>query len=110
VEDFKYLRTTLTHQNSIEEEIKSGLKLWKCLLSFGAESFALQFAILKYEGSHIQDHNFTCYFYGCETWLLTSRKEHRLRFFENWVLWRIFGPKREEVTRKRRKVHNKELN
>jgi hypothetical protein len=40
VEDFKYLGTTLTHQNSIEEEIKSGLKLLKCLLSFGAESFA----------------------------------------------------------------------
>jgi hypothetical protein len=37
--------------------------------------------------------------YGCETWSLTLREEHRLRVFENGVLWRIFGPKRNEVTR-----------
>jgi len=39
-------------------------------------------------------------FYGCETWSLTLREEHRLRglrLFENKVLRRIFGPKREEV-------------
>jgi hypothetical protein len=36
--------------------------------------------------------------YGCETWLLTLKKECRLRVFENRVLRRIFGPKREEVT------------
>jgi hypothetical protein len=37
-------------------------------------------------------------FYGCETWYLTIREEHRMRVFENKVLRRIFGPKREEVT------------
>jgi hypothetical protein len=36
--------------------------------------------------------------YGCETWTLTLREEHRLREFENMVLRRIFGPKRNEVT------------
>jgi hypothetical protein len=36
--------------------------------------------------------------YGCETWSLTLREEHRLRVFENRVLRRIFGPKRDEVT------------
>jgi hypothetical protein len=36
--------------------------------------------------------------YGCETWSLTLRKEHRLRVFENRVLRRIFGLKRDEVT------------
>jgi hypothetical protein len=36
--------------------------------------------------------------YGCETWSLTLREEHRLRAFENRVLRRIFGPKRDEVT------------
>ena len=36
--------------------------------------------------------------YGCETWPLTLREERRLRVFENRVLRRIFGPKREEVT------------
>jgi hypothetical protein len=34
--------------------------------------------------------------YGCETWYLSLREEHRLRVFENRVLRRIFGPKREE--------------
>jgi hypothetical protein len=36
--------------------------------------------------------------YGCETWSMTLREEHRLRVFENRVLRRIFGPKRDEVT------------
>jgi hypothetical protein len=43
--------------------------------------------------------------YGCETWSLTLREEHRLRVFENRVLRRIFGPKRDEMTRDRRKLH-----
>jgi len=47
--------------------------------------------------------------YGCETWSLTLREECRLRVFENRVL-RIFGPKRNEVTREWRKLHNEELN
>jgi hypothetical protein len=36
--------------------------------------------------------------YGCETWSLASREKHRLRVFENRVLRRIFGSKRDEVT------------
>ena len=36
--------------------------------------------------------------YGCETWSLTLREERRLRVFENRVLRRVFGPKRDEVT------------
>ena len=36
--------------------------------------------------------------YGCETWALTWREEHRMRVFENRVLRRIFGPKRDGVT------------
>jgi hypothetical protein len=47
--------------------------------------------------------------YGCETWSLTLRKEHRLRVFENKVLRRIFGPRRDEVTRGWRKLHNEEF-
>jgi hypothetical protein len=48
-------------------------------------------------------------FYGCETWSLTLREEHRLRVFENRVLRRIFGPKRDKVTGEWRKFHNEEL-
>jgi hypothetical protein len=47
--------------------------------------------------------------YGCETWSLTLREKYRLRVFENTVLRRIFGPKRDEVTRDWRKLHNEEL-
>jgi hypothetical protein len=47
--------------------------------------------------------------YGCETWSLILREEGRLRVFENRVLRRIFGPKRDEVTGEWRRLHNKEL-
>jgi hypothetical protein len=47
--------------------------------------------------------------YGCETWALTLREEHRLRVFENRVLRTIFGPKRDEVTGQWRKLHTGEL-
>ena len=47
--------------------------------------------------------------YGCETWSLTLREERRLRVFENRVLRRVFGPKRDEVTGEWRKLHNVEL-
>ena len=48
--------------------------------------------------------------FGCETWSLTLREERRLRVFENRVLRRVFGPKRDEVTGKWRKLHHEELN
>jgi len=44
--------------------------------------------------------------YGCATWSLTFRKELRLKVFENRVLRRIFGPRRDEVTGEWRKLHN----
>jgi hypothetical protein len=47
--------------------------------------------------------------YGCETWSLTLREKHRQRVFENRVLRRLFGPKRDEVTGGWRKLHNEEL-
>jgi len=47
--------------------------------------------------------------YGCETWSLTLRDERRLRVFENRVLRRIFGPKKDELTGEWRKLHNEEL-
>ena len=48
--------------------------------------------------------------YGFETWSLILREEHRLRVFENRVLRRIFGAKRDEVTGEWRKLYNEELN
>jgi hypothetical protein len=78
------------------------------LLSFGAESFVLQFAVQKFKiyGTIILPH----VLYGYETWLLTLRKTRRLKVSENWVLRKIFGPMREEVTGMWTKLHNEELN
>jgi hypothetical protein len=47
--------------------------------------------------------------YGCETWFLTLREEHRLGMLDNRVVRRIFGPKRNEATGEWRKLHNVEL-
>ena len=47
---------------------------------------------------------------GCETWSLTVREERKLRVFENMVLRRIFGPRRDEVTGEWRRMRNEELN
>jgi hypothetical protein len=51
-----------------------------------------------------------CVLYGCETWSVTRREEHRLTVFENRVLRRIFGPKKDGVTGELRILHNEELN
>jgi len=48
--------------------------------------------------------------YGCETWSLTLRKGRKLSVFEDMVLRRIFGPRRDEVTGEWRRLHNEELN
>jgi len=48
--------------------------------------------------------------YGCETWSLTLREDRKLTLFENMVLRRIFGPRRDEVTGEWRRLHNEELN
>jgi hypothetical protein len=52
----------------------------------------------------------TVVLHGCETWALTLREERKLRVFENMVLRRIFGPRRDEVTGEWRRLHNEELN
>jgi hypothetical protein len=80
------------------------------LLSFGAESVVLQVAIQKLKDQDIQNYNFLVVLYGCENWSLTLREERRLRVFENRLLKRVFGPKRDEVTGEWRKLHNEELN
>jgi len=48
--------------------------------------------------------------YGCGTWSLTLWEERKLRVFENMVLRRIFGPRRDKLTGEWRRLHNKELN
>jgi hypothetical protein len=80
------------------------------LLSFGAESFVFQVAI---QNIKIRVHRtiiLPVVLYGCETSSLTLREEQRLMVFENRVLRRIFGPKRDETTGEWRRLHIEELN
>jgi len=110
VEEFKYLGTNLTHQNSIPEEIKRSLKsgnacyhLMQKILSSRLLSRNLKITIYRTIISPVV-------LYGCETWSLTLREERKLRVFENMVLRRIFGPRRFEVSGEWRRLHNEELN
>jgi hypothetical protein len=58
---------------------------------------------------NIQDYNIAGGSVWVRNWSLTLREEHRLRVFENRVLRRIFGTKRDEVTGGWRKLDNEEL-
>ena len=79
------------------------------MLLFGAESSVIQVAVQKFKNQDIITIILPVVLYGCETWSLTLREERRLRVFENRVLRRVFGSKREEVTGEWRKLHNEEL-
>ena len=68
------------------------------MLSFGAESFVFQFAVLKLKINGYRTIILPVVLYGCNTWPLTLREECRLRVFDNRVLRRILGPKRDKVT------------
>ena len=110
MEEFKYLGTTLTNQDSIPEEIKSRLRPGNAcyhsvqnLLSSRLLSKNLKIKIYRTIILHFV-------LYGCETWSLTLREERKLRVFENMVLRRIFGPRRDEVTGEWRRLHKEELN
>ena len=108
VEEFEYLGTSLTNQNSIQEEIKSGLKSGNicCHLVQNLVSSSL---LSKNVRIKMYRTIILSVLYGCETWSYTLREERRLCVFENRLL-RIFGPKRDEVIREWRKLHNEELN
>ena len=68
------------------------------MLSFGAESFVFQVPIQKFKDQDNRAIILPVVLYGYETWSLTLREERKLRVFENMVLRRIFGPRRDEVT------------
>jgi hypothetical protein len=108
VSQFKYLGTTVTNQKLNPEEIKRRLNSGNScyhsvqnLLSYRLLSKNVKVRIYKTIILPVV-------LYGCETWSLTVREEHKLRVFENRVL-RIFGARRAGVTGGWRKLHNEEL-
>jgi hypothetical protein len=109
VEQFKHLGTTLTNQNSIHEEIKSRFKLgnayYHSVQNLSSSSLLSKNVKIKIYRTII----LPVVLYGCKSRSLTLRVECRLRVFENKVLRRICGPKRDEVTGEWRRMHNKEL-
>jgi hypothetical protein len=96
VAKFKYLGTKLPDKNVIHDEVKSRLNLGN----------ACYYSVQNLLSSHLISKNLKIkicktvilpvVLYGCKTWSCNLREEHRLRVFENSVLRRIFGPKREE--------------
>ena len=110
VEEFQYLGIILTYQNSIAEEIKSRLR----------SGNACYHSVQNLLSSRLLSKNLKIkiyiiiilpvVLYGCETWSLTMREERKPRVFENMVLRRIFGPRREKITGEWRRLHNEELN
>jgi hypothetical protein len=101
VAKFKYRGKTVTYQNCMHEEIK-------CRLNSENGCYHSVQSILS---SRVLSRNvkvkiyktiiLPVVLYGCETWSLALREEHRIRVFENRVLSKIFGPKRDEVTNRR---------
>ena len=110
MEEFKYLGTTLTNQNFIQEEIKTS---WKSGNACYHSAQNLLCCSLQSKNIKIKIYRtiiLLVFLYGCETWLLTLWEERKLRVFQNMVLRRIFGPRSNEVTGERRRLHNEELN
>jgi hypothetical protein len=103
------LGKTLTNKNFIHEEIKSRLKSGNAcyqkvqtLLSSSLLSRSVKIKIYR-------TITFPVVLYGCETWSLTLMVESRLSVFENRMLRRIFGPKRDEATKEWRRLQKEEL-
>ena len=109
VEEFKYLGTNLTNQNSIAEEIKSRLMPGNACYH-SVQNLLSSRLLLKNVKLKIYRTLILPVLYGCEAWSLILREERKLRVFENMVLRRISGPRREEVTGEWRRLYNEELN
>jgi hypothetical protein len=106
---FKYLGTTVTDQNLIQEEIKRRLNSGNAC--YHSVQNLLSSRLLS-KNVKVRIHKTIVLpgiLYGCETWSLTVREEHKLKVFENRVLRRIFGPKKDGVTGGWMKLHNVEL-
>ena len=99
VEEFKFLGTTLSNKNSLQEEdhstLQSGNVCCHSVKNLLSSSLLSKTTKIKVQ----QNCNFVYCFYGYENWSLTLKEESMLNVFPRKVLRRTFGPKRDEVTR-----------
>jgi hypothetical protein len=98
VERFKYLGATLTDQNSIHEEIRSRLNSGNACYHAVQNLLSSRLLSINVKINIYKTIILPVVLYGCENLPLTLREEQRLKVFENRVLRRLFGPKRDEVT------------
>jgi hypothetical protein len=105
VAKFIYFGMTLTNRNSIlHNEIKSRINSRNtCYIA--VQNLLSSLRLSANVKSKVHKTIILPVSYRCETWSLTLREEQRLRVFENRVLTRIIGPKRDEVTGGWRKLH-----
>jgi len=109
VEDFKYMGSTLTNQilsrKKLRAEWRQGMLIIRRRIFCHTVCYPKIWRFKIYKIIILR-----VVLYGCETWSLTLREKRRLRVFRKMALRIIFGPKRGEVTREGRKLHNEELN
>jgi hypothetical protein len=109
VANFKHLETTLTDQNCMHEEINSRLNSGNACYRSVHSLLSSRLLSRNVKVKIYRTIVLPVVLYGCETGSLTLREEHKLRVSGNRVLRGIFGPKGDEVTGQRRKLHNGEL-
>jgi hypothetical protein len=110
VEEFKYLGTNLTSENSIQKEMKSRLRSGNACYHSVQSLLSSRFPSKNLKTKIYRTIILPVVLYGCDAWSLTAREERKLRVSENMVLRRIFEPRRDEVTGEWRRLHNEELN
>ena len=94
MEEFRYLGTTITDQNSIQEVIRGRIISGDACFHSVQNLLPSTLLAINLEIKTYRNIILPVFMCGCETWLLTMRKERRLRVFENRVLRRIFVPKK----------------
>jgi hypothetical protein len=109
VSQFKYLGTAVANQDLIQEEIKRRLNSGNAYYHSVQNLLSSRLLLKNVKITIYKTIILPVVLYGYETFSMTLREEHGLRVFENKVLRRIFGPKRDEVTGGWRKLHNEEL-
>ena len=110
VEKLKYLGVIVTNKNDIREEIKRRINMYNTFYYSLEKILSTHVLSRKLEVNTYKTIILPVALYGCGTWSLTLKEEHRLSVFENKVLRKIFWAKTDEITGEWRNLHYFELN